>query len=68
MRIHAALQPSVSNTTTARRMAGSRFSVSNDNTAWKSAAAQAAAGINGTDVLLALHGGGGRDRAPPPFR
>lgn len=56
MRIHAAVQPSVSNTAPARRTAGSGFSVSNDNTAGKSAAAQAAGGINGIDVLLALQG------------
>jgi hypothetical protein len=57
MRIHAAVQPSVSNSSTpTRRTAGSGFSVSNDNTAGKSAAAQAASGINGIDALLALQG------------
>jgi hypothetical protein len=56
MRIHAAVQPSVSNSTPARRTAGSGFSVSNDNTAGKAAAAQAAGGINGIDALLALQG------------
>jgi hypothetical protein len=56
MRIQAAVQPSVSSSTTtpARRTAGSGFSVSNDNTAGKAAAAQAAGGINGIDALLAL--------------
>jgi Class II flagellar assembly regulator len=56
MRIHAAVQPSVSTSTPARRTAGSGFSVSNDNAAGKSAAAQAASGINGIDALLALQG------------
>ena len=57
MRIHAAVQPNVSNSSTsARRTAGSGFSVSNDNAAGKSAAAQAASGINGIDALLALQG------------
>jgi Class II flagellar assembly regulator len=56
MRINAAVQPSVSNTAPARRTAGSGFSVSNDNTAGKSVAAQAAGGINGIDALLALQG------------
>jgi hypothetical protein len=56
MRIHAAVQPSVSNTAPARRTAGSGFSVSNDNTAGKTTAAQAAGGINGIDALLALQG------------
>jgi hypothetical protein len=56
MRIHAAIQPSVSNTAPARRAAGSGFSVSNDNAAEKSASAQAAGGINGIDALLALQG------------
>jgi hypothetical protein len=56
MRIQAAVQPSVSNSTPARRTAGSGFSVSNDNTAGKTAAAQAASGINGIDALLALQG------------
>jgi hypothetical protein len=57
MRIQAAVQPSVSNSSTpARRTAGSGFSVSNDNAAGKAAAAQAANGINGIDALLALQG------------
>ena len=56
MRIQAAVQPSVSNTAPARRTTGSGFSVSNDNTAGKSAATQAAAGISGIDALLALQG------------
>ena len=56
MRIHAAQQPSVSNTAPARRTAGNGFSVSNDNAAGKSAAAQAAGGVNGIDALLALQG------------
>ena len=56
MRIQAAVQPSISNSTPARRTAGSGFSVSNDNAAGKSAAAQAASGINGIDALLALQG------------
>jgi len=56
MRIQAAVQPSVSNTAPARRTAAGGFSVSNDNTAQKSAAAQAASGINGIDALLALQG------------
>jgi hypothetical protein len=56
MRIQAAVQPSVSNSTPARRTAGSGFSVSNDNTAGKTAAAQAASGINGIDALLTLQG------------
>ena len=59
MRIHAAVQPSVSNTAPARRTAGSGFSVSNDNAAEKSAATQAAGGINGIDALsgrLCRHG------------
>lgn len=55
MRIQAAVQASVSSSTApARRTAGSGFSVSNDNTAGKAAAAQAAGGINGIDALLAL--------------
>lgn len=56
MRIHAAVQPSVSNTAPARRTQAGGFSVSNDNTAAKTAAAQAAGGINGIDALLALQG------------
>ena len=56
MRIQAAVQPSVSNSTPARRTAGSRFSVSNDNTAGETAPAQAASGINGIDALLTLQG------------
>jgi hypothetical protein len=56
MRIQAAVQPSVSNSTPARRTAGSGFSVSNDNTAGETAAAQAASGINGIDALLTLQG------------
>src|SRR6202171_6659069 len=56
MRIHAAVQPSVSNPAGAPRSAGSGFSVSNDNVAEKSAATQAAGGINGIDALLALQG------------
>jgi hypothetical protein len=55
MRIQAAIQASVSSSTApARRIAGSGFSVSNDNTAGKAATAQAAGGINGIDALLAL--------------
>jgi hypothetical protein len=55
MRIQAAVQASVSSSTApARRTAGSGFSVSNDNTAGKAAAAQVAGGINGIDALLAL--------------
>jgi len=56
MRIQAAVQPSVSNTASARRTQGSGFSVSNDNAATKAGAAQAAGGINGIDALLALQG------------
>ncbi len=56
MRIHAAVQAGVSNSAPARRTAGSGFSVSNDNAAGKSAAIQAAGGINGIDALLALQG------------
>jgi hypothetical protein len=54
MRIQAALQPSVSNTAPARRTSGSGFSVSNDNAAGKTAAAQAAGGIGSIDALLVL--------------
>ncbi|HLL28373.1 MAG TPA: flagellar assembly protein FliX [Xanthobacteraceae bacterium] len=56
MRINAAVQPSVSSSTSARRTAGSGFSVSNDNAAKETVAAQAAGGISGIDALLALQG------------
>src|SRR5262245_28620130 len=57
MRIHAAQQPAgVSNTAATRRTAAGGFSVSNDNAAQKTAAAQSAAGIGGIDALLALQG------------
>jgi len=56
MRIQAAQQPSLSNTAPARRTSGSGFAVSNDNQADKAAAAQATAGINGIEALLALQG------------
>jgi len=56
MRIQAAVQPSLSNTAPTRRTSASGFSVSNDNAAGKTAAAQAAAGVNGIEALLALQG------------
>jgi len=56
MRIHAAQQPSVSNSAPARRTAGGGFAVSNDNGAQKTSAAQGAGGIGGIDALLALQG------------
>jgi hypothetical protein len=54
MRIHAAQQPSVSNTAPTRRTAAGGFSVSNDNATQKTAAAQTAGGVGGIDALLAL--------------
>jgi hypothetical protein len=56
MRIQPGVQPSVSNTAPARRTQGSGFAVSNDNAAAKVGAAQAMAGVNGVDALLALQG------------